>query len=221
MVPGAGKTTPPAGSPPDRPKRVVTGAGKATASSSRSLVDNAFGGGTYGRLSKAAREDVAACIAAHRMLEAGFSAAHYLAFGNPSDWPADDQQRMVQAWRSATEEDRRSGWTANAAARCAYLRLLRSDLPDEQDSYAEALQEDLQNRLRSGQLDVRTAATAGALFLISDEWLPDREETDRLILAVKSEVAARQVENDEIMAAARLTLWLVATRASHGQSPDG
>ena len=155
------------------------------------------------------------------MLEAGFSAAHYLPFGNPSDWAADDQQRMVQAWRSATDEDRRSGWTANAAARCAYLRLLRTDLPDERDSYAEALQMDLEPRLRSGQLDVRTAATAGALFLISDEWLPDREATDRLILAVKSEVSSRRAENDEIMAAARLTLWLVATRALHGQSPDG
>jgi membrane protein DedA with SNARE-associated domain len=186
------------------------------------FVDRAFGEGTFRRLSQASLDDVVNCLRRERMIDAAFSAGHYLALGHEPTWSPADHQRMVQARRARIERDRREGMVRAAASGCAALRLLTADAPDHLDVYTSVVRDDLQWRLAQGQIDIRAAGAAADLFLISGEWLPDEDESSGLIRAVRFDVAARlQTVSDPVVEVARVAMWLVASRGAHGGATDG
>jgi hypothetical protein len=180
----------------------------------RHLVDDSFGEGTFRVLSRATLRDVVDCIQQGRWLDAAFSAAHYLVLGHDPEWSRSNHQRMVQAKRDTVERHRRRGAFRRAASACASLRLLQPDpVPADLTLYASVLRSDLEGRLSQRQLDIRTTGTAADLYLLSGQWLPNERDSHSLILAVDS-AARGQSDNDPIIEAARVALWLVVTRAS-------
>jgi hypothetical protein len=182
--------------------------------SMRHFVDDSFGEGTFRLLSRATLHDVGVCLQVGRLLDAAFSAAHYLVLGHDPEWSPAGHQRMVEAKRHAVAGLRREGELRRAASACASLRLLEPDpVPAELELYASALRSDLQGRLSRRQIDIRTAGTAADLYLLSGHWLPNERDSQSLILAVDS-AARGQSDNDPIIEAARVALWLVVTRAS-------
>jgi hypothetical protein len=203
--------------PPSNPASASWDTG-VSVTDARVLVDDAFGAGTFGRLSGAAIRDVAARLHEDQVIDAVFSAAHYLAFGHTPEWSRHHHRCMGEAERAATEDDRRNGQMRRAGSRCAYLRLLQCALPLEADLYASAIRLDLQDRLARQQIDVRTAGSATDLFLVSGEWIPDDDQTRHLLRAVQSDAVDRlQQCDDEVFVAARVALWLVATTAARGK----
>jgi hypothetical protein len=215
-----GTAVPPVSTGPDMSSTPATVGGNTAVSvtDARHLVDDAFGDGTFGRLSTAASRDVAARLDENQPIDAVFSAAHYLALGHAPEWSRQNHQRMGEAERAATDDDRRNGQMRKAGSRCAYLRLLHCGLPPEVDVYASAIRLDLQDRLARYQLDVRTAGSATDLFLVSGEWIPDDDQTRRLIQTVQSDASDRlRSGDDEVFVAARVALWFVATTAAHGK----
>ncbi len=215
-----GTAVPPVLTGPDVPSQPATVVGNTGVSvtDAQHLVDDAFGDGTFGRLSTAASRDVAARLDENQPIDAVFSAAHYLALGHAPEWSRQNHRRMGEAERVATDDDRRNGQMRRAGSRCAYLRLLHCGLPPEADVYASAIRLDLQDRLARHQFDVRTAGSATDLFLISGEWIPDDDQTRRLIQTVQSDASNRlDSADDEVFVAARVALWLVATTAARGK----
>jgi hypothetical protein len=181
----------------------------------RDLVDGTFGVATFRRLSQAARDAVRDGLRQNRVIEAANSAANYLALGHAVDWSRQTQQRMVRDWRASIDDDGDHERLERAASRCAYLRLLRSDLPDDVDRYVVALRDRVEQKLDQRQLDLQATGAAVYLFWITGEWLPNEDATPRVILAVQSDVATRlQRDGDRVVVAALTALWLGATRAS-------
>ena len=83
------------------------------------------------------------------------------------------------------------------------------------DRYVVALRDRVQEKLDQRQLDIQATGAAVYLFWINGEWLPNEDDTPRLILAVQSDVATRlQRDSDRVVMAALTALWLGATRAS-------
>jgi hypothetical protein len=180
----------------------------------RHLVDDSFGEGTFRVLSRATLRDVLDCIQQGRWVDAAFSAAHYLVLGHDPEWSRSNHQRMVQAKRDTVELHRRRGAFRRAASACASLRLLQPEpVPADLTLYASVLRSDLEGRLSQRQMDIRTTGTAADLYLLSGQWLPNEHDSHSLILAVDS-AARGQSDNDPIIEAARVALWLVVTRAS-------
>ena len=204
--------------PPDATRRTaVTGPATTTfrLPVARDLVDGTFGVATFRRLSQAARDAVRDGLRQNRLIEAANSAANYLALGHAVDWSRPTHQRMVRDWRTSIDDDGDHQRLERAASRCAYLRLLRSDLPDDVDRYVVALRDRVQEKLDQRQLDIQATGAAVYLFWINGEWLPNEDDTPRLILAVQSDVATRlQRDSDRVVMAALTALWLGATRAS-------
>jgi hypothetical protein len=181
----------------------------------RDLVDGTFGVATFRRLSQAARDAVRDGLRQNRVIEAANSAANYLALGHAVDWSRQTQQRMIRDWRASIDDDGDHERLERAASRCAYLRLLRSDLPHDVDRYVVALRDRVEQKLDQRQLDLQATGAAVYLFWINGEWLPNEDATPRLILAVQSDVATRlQRDGDRVVVAALTALWLGATRAS-------
>jgi len=182
--------------------------------SMRHLVDDSFGEGTFRLLSRATLHDVVDCLHQGRFLDAAFSAAHYLVLGHDPDWSQSDHQRMVEAKLHTIEGHRRHRALRRAASACASLRLLQPEpVPADLGLYASVLTADLEDRLSHKQIDIRATGTAADLYLLSGQWLPDERDSHSLILAV--DTAARgESDNDPIIEAARVALWLVVTRAS-------
>ncbi len=180
----------------------------------RHLVDDSFGEGTFRVLSRATLHDVVDCLQRGRFLDAAFSAAHYLVLGHDPEWSRFDHQRMVQAKRDTVDDHRRHGALRRAASACASLRLLQPEpVPADLRLYTSVLRSELQVRLSHRQIDIRTTGTAADLYLLSGQWLPNERDSHSLILAVDS-AARGQSDNDPIIEAARVALWLVVTRAS-------
>jgi hypothetical protein len=180
----------------------------------RHLVDDSFGEGTFRVLSRATLHDVGDNLRQGRFLDAAFSAAHYLVLGHDPGWSPADHRRMVEAKSDTVEQLRRRRALKRAASACASLRLLQPDpVPADLNLFTSVLRSDLEDRLSRRQLDIRTAGTAADLYLLSGQWLPDERDSPSLILAVDS-AARGQSDNDPIIEAARLALWLVVTRAS-------
>ena len=180
----------------------------------RHLVDDTFGEGMFRFLSQAALDDVVACLDQDRVLDAAFSAAHYLALGHDPNWSRSNHDRMVEAKRATIEDHHRTRQLRMAASACASLRLLQPEsIPGDLNLYASVLRSDLQNRLSHHQIDLRATGTAADLYLLSGQWLPNEQDTRRLIRAADS-AARPQSDNDPIIEAARVALWLLVTLAS-------
>ncbi len=180
----------------------------------RHLVDDSFGEGTFRLLSRATLHDVVNCLQHGRFLDAAFSAAHYLVLGHDPEWSPSDHQRMVQAKGDTVADHRHRGALRRAASACASLRLLQPEpVPADLSLYASVLRTDLQGRLSHRHIDIRATGTAADLYLLSGQWLPNERDSHSLILAVDS-AARGQSDNDPIIEAARIALWLVVTRAS-------
>ena len=180
--------------------------------------------GTFRLLSQAALEDVITCLDQDRVLDAAFSAAHYLAFGHDPRWSRSNHQRMVEAKRATIEDHHRTGELRMAASSCASLRLLQAEpAPEDLSLYVSVLRSELQDRLSHQQTDLRAAGTAADLYLLSGQWLPDEQDSHRLVDAVDT-AARSQSDNDPVIEAARVALWLLATLASRnglaGDHPD-
>jgi hypothetical protein len=180
----------------------------------RHMVDDSFGEGTFRLLSRATLHDVVDCLNQGRFLDAAFSAAHYLVLGHDPEWSRSDHERMVQAKRHSVDGHRRHGALRRAASACASLRLLQPEpVPADLNLYTSVLRSDLEERLSHRQMDIRATGTAADLYLLSGQWMPNERDSHSLILAV--DAAARgESDNDPIIGAARVALWLVVTRAS-------
>jgi membrane protein DedA with SNARE-associated domain len=185
------------------------------------LVDRAFGQGRFRRLSQATLDDVVDCLSRDRAIDAAFSAGHYLALGHEPEWSGADHLRMVQARRATIERDRRLGKDRAAASGCAALRLLTAELENDREVHASVVRSDLRCRLDQQEIDVRAASAAAELFLICGEWLPTDEDSAALIRAVRFDIAAQlQVARDPLVEAARVAMWLVASRGAHSRATD-
>jgi hypothetical protein len=211
--------------PADSLEPSPTGSSRAaptlTLLSIRHLVDDAFGRGTFRFLSQAALEEVIACLDQGRALDAAFSAAHYLTFGHDPGWSGPNHERMVEAKRATIENHHQTGQLRMAASSSASLRLLQADpIPGHLSLYVSVLSSDLQDRLSHQRKDLRAAGTAADLYLLSGQWLPDEQDSHRLIDAVNSAVRSES-ENDPIIEAARAALWLLVTLASRDSPADG
>jgi hypothetical protein len=202
-------------SPPD------SGGAVPTLLSIRRLVDDTFGSGTFRSLSQAALDDVIACLDQDRVLDAAFSAAHYLALGHDPRWSRSNHDRMVEAKRAAIEDHQRAGELRMAATSSASLRLLQAEpVPEDFSLYVSVLRSDLQDWLSHQRKNLRAAGIAADLYLLSGQWMPDEGDSHRLIEAVDS-AARSQSDNDPIIEAARVALWVLATLASRNGPVDG
>jgi hypothetical protein len=205
-------------SPPD------SGGATPTLLSIRRLVDGTFGRGTFRSLSQSVLDDVIACLDQDRTLDAAFSAAHYLALGHDPRWSRSNHERMVEAKRAAIEVHHRAGQLRMAATSSAALRLLKAEpIPEDHSLYVSVLRSDLQDRLSQQRRNLRAAGVAADLYLLSGQWMPNEGDSHRLIDAVDSAVRS-QSDNDPIIEAARVALWVLASLASRngplGGHPD-
>lgn len=187
---------------------------KMEARAIESLVDRRFGVGSLERVKGAAIVEVAQRLGDRRFLDAGFSAAHLLVFGEAPSWSEQDQDRMVAAWQAAFEEDRAQARLDKAGWRCAYLRMLGEEVPADVRLVMEALRVELRGRLEAVIPAVSTAGIAVDLLLVNGEWVPNETQTARLLEQV--EIDGRTLvgsADDLVMGADRIALWLLIVRA--------
>jgi len=180
-------------------------------------VDETFGDGEHERVAGAAADAVRARLADGDHTAAAFSAAHHLILTDEHGWSEEEHRPSVDAWRRATVEDLGHGRLEQAGWRLAYLRLLGAEVEERTQPAVAALGNTLRDLLRKADVDVRTAGMAVDLFLLTGEWVPTDRQSAELLAAVKTDVEDRLSRyNNEVMAADRVALWLLASRP--GQS---
>ena len=178
-------------------------------------IDEEFGAGVLDRVSRAAAEDVEQQLAKGNLVEAAFSAAHFCVLAGRVGWSEDAQRRMVDALRAAAGEDVRMARPRRAVWRGAYLRMLTQQAPDVDDGAVSALRQDVEDRLASGDLGVVCAGMCVDVWLLAGEWVAPKAVSEKLADAVRTDVQNRlERTDDDVMAADRVTLWLLTTTAS-------